>query len=232
MDPHFRTARKIPAAMALLILPSFLTGCGLTNGFGVGASPASGLAVTAPNPPAPSPKVARRPAPIVNPPTENPVAAVRAVSPQSEPNSFPPLDPWSDGQQERADTNAQFVTLKSGHTVEDRVFEERVETPRSVVHAGDHDFDEKVVSSDETVLVDFYADWCGPCKRLAPVLDDLARETTDAKIVKVNIDSSPRTAQHYGVRSIPTLIVFKDGKPVTRRTGLNSKSTLKALIAQ
>jgi thioredoxin 1 len=104
--------------------------------------------------------------------------------------------------------------------------------PRHVEKVTDHEFQQKVIGSGEPVLVDFYADWCGPCKRLAPVLDELAQETPDARIVKIDIDRSPKVAAHYGVRSIPTLILFKDGKPVTRRTGLSSKASLKELLAQ
>jgi thioredoxin 1 len=104
--------------------------------------------------------------------------------------------------------------------------------PRHVEKVTDQEFQQKVIGSGEPVLVDFYADWCGPCKRLAPVLDELAQETPDARIVKIDIDRSPKVAAHYGVRSIPTLILFKDGKPVTRRTGLSSKASLKELLAQ
>jgi len=101
-----------------------------------------------------------------------------------------------------------------------------------VEKVSDREFEQKVIRSDEIVLVDFYADWCGPCRTLAPVLDELAQETPDARIVKVNIDRSPKLAERYGVRSIPTVILFKDGRPVTRRTGLNSKATLRELISQ
>lgn len=66
------------------------------------------------------------------------------------------------------------------------------------------------------MLVDFYAEWCGPCKQLAPVLEELARETPEAKIVKVDVDEASNVASRYGVNSIPTLILFREGKPKTR----------------
>ena len=80
------------------------------------------------------------------------------------------------------------------------------------------------------MLVDFYADWCRPCQALAPVLEELARETRDAKIVKVNVDESPQLAAAYRISSIPSLIVFKDGKPTAVHQGLASKKQLKWLL--
>ena len=99
-----------------------------------------------------------------------------------------------------------------------------------VHHADEDDFAELVLNSDVTVLVDFYADWCGPCQMVAPVLEELARETTDAKIVKVNVDHSPRLAARYGINSIPNLKVFEDGKTVDEEVGLASKARLKAML--
>jgi thioredoxin 1 len=104
--------------------------------------------------------------------------------------------------------------------------------PRRVERVTDRDFQKKVLDSEEAVLVDFYADWCGPCKKLGPVLDQLAKDTPDAKIVKVNIDRSPKLADNYNVSSIPTLILFKDGKPAARRGGLTTKASLKQFIRQ
>jgi thioredoxin 1 len=131
-----------------------------------------------------------------------------------------------------ADASTQFVALKTGQAVTETSLATTIKIPRHVEKVGDREFEQEVIRSGDTVLVDFYADWCGPCKKLASVLDELAQETPDARIVKVNIDRSPKLAKHYSVRSIPTLILFKDGKPVTRRTGLNSKASLKELISQ
>ena len=97
-------------------------------------------------------------------------------------------------------------------------------------HADEANFDELVLNSDVPVLVDFYADWCGPCRTLAPVLEELARETSDAKIVKVNVEHSPQLAARYGISSIPSLKVFEDGKIVDEQVGLASKARLKVML--
>ncbi|MGO8753321.1 MAG: thioredoxin [Thermoguttaceae bacterium] len=89
-----------------------------------------------------------------------------------------------------------------------------------------------VLKSNVPVLVDFYADWCGPCQRLAPVLEELARETPGAKIVKVNVDQSPSLASEYGVDSIPSLRVFRNGVVTNQLVGLASKSQLRSLLVQ
>ena len=95
----------------------------------------------------------------------------------------------------------------------------------------DETFQSEVLASDVPVLVDFYADWCGPCKMLAPVVEELAEEYQGKVIVgKVNVDHSPKTAQQYGVMSIPTVILFKNGKPVNQIVGFQSKNNLKAML--
>jgi thioredoxin 1 len=99
-----------------------------------------------------------------------------------------------------------------------------------VYHVSETQFDQEVLRSQVPVLVDFYADWCGPCKMLAPVLEELARETAGAKIVKVNIDQSQSLAVRYGISSIPTLVVFKEGQPAGGTVGLASKAHLRRLL--
>jgi thioredoxin 1 len=99
-----------------------------------------------------------------------------------------------------------------------------------VYHADETNFAELVLNSDVPVLVDFYADWCGPCRMIAPVLDELARETPDVKIVKVNVDHSPQLAARYGINSIPNLKVFEDGKVVDEQVGLANKARLKKML--
>ena len=101
-----------------------------------------------------------------------------------------------------------------------------------VQHANETNFDSLVLKSDVPVLVDFYADWCGPCQRLTPILEELAGETPDAKIVKVNVDRSPNLAAEYGVDSIPSLRVFKNGAVTEQLVGLANKSQLKSLISR
>jgi thioredoxin 1 len=92
----------------------------------------------------------------------------------------------------------------------------------------DSEFQELVLKSETPVLVDFWADWCAPCKMIAPIVEELAEEY-DGQIVfaKVDVDSSPLTAAEYGIRSIPTLLVFKDGSPVDQVVGAVPKAVLK-----
>jgi thioredoxin 1 len=101
---------------------------------------------------------------------------------------------------------------------------------RSVSHANATTFEQQVLRSDVPVLVDFYAGWCGPCKKLAPALQELAEESPQAKVVKVNIDDSPELATRYGVKSIPSLMVFKDGQVVAKQQGVVGKARLKAML--
>ena len=95
----------------------------------------------------------------------------------------------------------------------------------------DVDFDEKVLKSDRPVLVDFWADWCMPCKMIAPIVEELSEEY-DGKLdfAKLDVDSNPNTAMSFGVRSIPTLLIFKGGKPVDQIVGAVPKGALKTKI--
>jgi thioredoxin 1 len=88
------------------------------------------------------------------------------------------------------------------------------------------DFDQEVLQGDQAVLVDFWAEWCGPCHAIAPVLEQIESERSDLKVVKLNIDEEPAIAQRYGVMSIPTLILFKDGEPAAAAVGAMPKSML------
>jgi thioredoxin 1 len=96
-----------------------------------------------------------------------------------------------------------------------------------VKHVSEASFEQDVLKSSQPVLVDFWAEWCGPCKAFAPVLDDAAKAYEGrVTMAKVDVDSSPETAGRYGVRSIPTLILYKDGKPLAQKIGMLSRSQL------
>ena len=103
----------------------------------------------------------------------------------------------------------------------------------SLLHVDDLTFEAEVLQSDVPVLVDFYATWCGPCKSLEPIVDELAEEYSGrAKVVKVDIDKAPGVASSHGIMAVPTLIIFKDGAEARKLTGFKGKSELeKALQA-
>ena len=103
---------------------------------------------------------------------------------------------------------------------------------RKIEHVSRTDFEQKVLKSTVPVLVDFYADWCRPCQMLAPVLEEVARETPHAKIVKVNVDENPELAAQYNVAAIPSLLVFKDGEVAAERTGVARKADLKEMLVR
>ena len=91
-------------------------------------------------------------------------------------------------------------------------------------------FDTEVLQSDKTVLLDFWADWCGPCRMLAPTIHEIADERPDIKVGKVNVDNDPSLAEKFGIFSIPTLIVIKDGKVVSQTAGMRPKAAVLALL--
>ena len=97
----------------------------------------------------------------------------------------------------------------------------------TILNVEDKNFKEKVLEADKPVLCDFWAEWCGPCKQISPVLIELAEDYKEKILVaKVNIDQNPEAPSNYGVMSIPTLILFKDGKSVSSQVGLLEKSSL------
>lgn len=92
------------------------------------------------------------------------------------------------------------------------------------------EFDSEVLNQSGVVIVDFYATWCGPCKMLSPVLESIDNEMGNIKVVKVDIDESRRLAMNYGVQSVPTIKIFKDGREVVTKVGFQPKETLENII--
>lgn len=103
----------------------------------------------------------------------------------------------------------------------------------TIKEISDRDFDNEVLQSAEPVLIDFWAPWCGPCRMIAPIIEELAKENQGGvKVAKINIDDSPNTAANYGVSSIPTLMIFKGGEVVDRFVGVQPKKRLQDAIDQ
>jgi thioredoxin 1 len=101
----------------------------------------------------------------------------------------------------------------------------------NIVHTTDDSFEQDVLASDQPVLVDFWAEWCGPCKMVAPILDEIADEYAGKlKVVKLDIDSNPAMPRRFGVRGIPTLMVYKAGEVEATKVGAVTKSQLAAFI--
>lgn len=98
----------------------------------------------------------------------------------------------------------------------------------AIIHANDETFNKEI--NDDNVLVDFYADWCGPCRMLSPILESINEDRTNVKIVKVNVDEAHDISKSYGVMSIPTLIHFKNGKLISKKVGLCSKDDIIEMI--
>ena len=100
----------------------------------------------------------------------------------------------------------------------------------SAVHVNQNNFREEVVNSDRPVLIDFFAPWCGPCRMVVPIVEQIAEEREDIKVVKINVDEEPELASQFRVMSIPTLVVFKDGVIVNQAVGARSKDAILAML--
>ncbi len=100
----------------------------------------------------------------------------------------------------------------------------------SVIHGNSNNFEEEVLRSDKPVLVDFWASWCGPCRLVMPIIEEIAQEREDIKVVKVNVDEEPNLAEQYRIMSIPTLMVFKNGEIANQALGAIPKHQILAML--
>ncbi len=100
----------------------------------------------------------------------------------------------------------------------------------SVMHINFHNFRDEVLSSEKPVLLDFWAPWCGPCQKVLPLMDEIAAERDDIKVGKVNVDEESELASHFGVISIPTLVVLKNGEVINKAVGARSKEAILAML--
>ena len=100
----------------------------------------------------------------------------------------------------------------------------------SVIHIDRNNFQSEVLDSDRPVLLDFWAPWCGPCRMVGPILDEIAGERSDIKVAKINVDEQPELAGQFGVMSIPTLVVMKDGRIVQQAVGVRPKAQILSML--
>ena len=100
----------------------------------------------------------------------------------------------------------------------------------SYINITNQNFNEEVIQSDKPVLIDFWASWCGPCRMIAPIVEEIAEERSDIKVGKINVDDEPELATRFGIMSIPTLIVIKDGEIVNKLVGARPKNQILAMI--
>ena len=100
----------------------------------------------------------------------------------------------------------------------------------SAMHINKKNFDQEVVASDKPVLLDFWAPWCGPCRMVLPVIEEIANERSDVKVGKINVDEEPELAREFGVMSIPMLVVMKDGRIVNKAVGAKPKAQILAML--
>lgn len=100
----------------------------------------------------------------------------------------------------------------------------------SVLKISKDNFQNEVINSESTVLLDFYADWCGPCRMVSPIVDEIAEERADIKVGKINVDEDSELAERFGIFSIPALVVIKDGKIVNQSVGARPKAQILAML--
>lgn len=124
---------------------------------------------------------------------------------------------------------AENIIANKSETENSQVVEEET-MESSVLEVTEENFEAEVLKETKTVLIDFYADWCGPCQVLSPIVEAVAKSNTDIKVVRIDIDNAENLAIEYGVMSIPTLVVVKDGKEAKRSVGLISQSEVEELV--
>ena len=100
----------------------------------------------------------------------------------------------------------------------------------SVIHVNKNNYGQEVLNSDKPVLLDFWASWCGPCRMVSPIVDEIAAERSDIKVGKINVDEQPELAAQFGVMSIPTLVVMKSGRIVNQAVGARPKAQILAML--
>lgn len=100
----------------------------------------------------------------------------------------------------------------------------------SAISVNKNNFNQEVLNSDKPVLMDFWAPWCGPCRMVAPLVEEIAKERSDIKVVKINVDEQPELAAQFGVMSIPTLVVMKNGKLANKTVGAKPKAQILAML--
>ena len=100
----------------------------------------------------------------------------------------------------------------------------------SAIHVNKNNFDQEILNSDKPVLLDFWANWCGPCRMVSPIVDEIAAERSDIKVGKINVDEQPELAAQFGVMSIPTLVVMKSGRIVNQAVGARPKAQILAML--
>ena len=100
----------------------------------------------------------------------------------------------------------------------------------SAINVNKNNFDQEILNSDKPVLLDFWASWCGPCRMVSPIVDEIAAERSDIKVGKINVDEQPELAARFGVMSIPTLVVMKNGKVINQAVGARPKAQILAML--
>ena len=124
----------------------------------------------------------------------------------------------------------QEKKITNSLVIENTISNVEEEIISNVIYVDEQTFEDEVLKSDKIVLIDFYADWCGPCRILSPVVEAISNENNDIKVVKVNVDENPNLSTKYEAYSIPLLVIIKDGEVASKNTGLITKADLQKLI--